>query len=112
MQLLTMDLSPKPCGVQVHGMAGQNVAVQAAGPTTVSFQQTHADPAKLGGVLTTAGSYLLHVRLTGVPVTGWPRVLHVLAAASDPPRCGQEGSSPVYTDILVHVCLWIHSCRE
>ena len=68
-------------------MGGQDVTVEAVGPQTVPVRP-HA--AGLAAELTVAGAYLLHVRLSGAPLTGWPRVLHVIAAPSEAVRCGKS----------------------
>lgn len=69
-------------------MAGQDVAVEAVGPQMAAFTPQAAAPAALAAQLTVAGAYLLHVRLAGAPLPGWPRVLHVLAAPSEASKCG------------------------
>ena len=76
---------------QVEAKAAADVVVEATGPTTVAFAPGETTAAgasgQRSGALTAAGAYLLHVRLGGAPVAGWPRVLHVLPAPADPARC-------------------------
>ena len=61
--------------------------MEAMGPQSATFAPLPGSPAKRSAVLTAAGSYLLHVRLGGVAVAGWPRALHATAAASEASRC-------------------------
>ena len=70
------------------------MVVEAVGPRSVSFQALAAAPGVLGASLTVAGAYLLHVRLAGTPVAGWPRMLHVLAAESEASRCANARHNP------------------
>ena len=60
--------------------------MEAVGPMSAIFAPLPGSPAKRSAVLTAAGSYLLHVRLGGVAVAGWPRALHATAAASEASR--------------------------
>lgn len=76
--------------LQVYGLGGQEVTVEAVGPRTVAFSPVAGTQWRHTGVLTVAGSYLLHVRLAGVSVAGWPRLLHVLAGQSDASRWGNQ----------------------
>ncbi len=62
------------------------MAVEAVGPQSVTFEPQPGSPSKRSAVLMAAGSYLLHVRLGGVAVAGWPRALHATAAASEASR--------------------------
>ncbi len=71
---------------QVHGLADEEVAVEAVGPQSSTFATLPGSPTKRSAVLTAAGSYLLHVRLGGVAVAGWPRALQATAAASEASR--------------------------
>ena len=73
------------CYCQVDTAAGVDAVVEAVGPATVAFAAGGA-PTQRVGTLEAAGAYLLHVRLGGVPVPGWPRVLHVLPAPADSAR--------------------------
>lgn len=70
---------------QVEGSSAIDAVVEAAGPTTVTFAPGRASTQRTG-VLEAAGAYLLHATLGGAPVSGWPRVLHVLPAPADPAR--------------------------
>ena len=74
--------------MQASGLAGQELTMEAVGPTTLPFAPVAGAPTKHSAVLTVAGLYKLHVRLGGVAVPGWPRHLHVLPAPSEPSRCG------------------------
>ena len=71
----------------MHGLAGEEVVVEAVGPQSATFAPLPGSPAKRSAALTAAGAYLLHVRLSGAAVAGWPRALHATAAASEASRC-------------------------
>ncbi len=60
--------------------------MEAVGPQSSTFATLPGSPTKRSAVLTAAGSYLLHVRLGGVAVAGWPRALHATAAPSEASR--------------------------
>lgn len=74
-----------PAFLQVEAAEGVDAMVEAVGPATVAFA-AGGSPMQHVGMLEAAGAYLLHVRLGGAPVSGWPRVLHVLPAPADPAR--------------------------
>lgn len=72
--------------MQVGDLEGHDVEVSAQGPTTASFQKTQSSEATHCTRLQTAGMYLVHVTVNGHPLSGWPRTLHVTAAASEAAR--------------------------
>ena len=72
--------------MQVEKLEGHDVKVSAQGPEAVSFQEAQAAHATHGTRLQTAGMYLVHVAVNGHPLSGWPKTLHVTAAASEVAR--------------------------
>ena len=82
------DLTRVQCASpQVGGPAGQNVTLEAIGPQIITFAPLASAPTKHSAVLTAAALYVVHARLASAAVAGWPRVLHVVPAASEPSRC-------------------------
>ena len=73
--------------MQVSATGGQELTVEAVGPRTEAFAPVPGAPAKHSAALTATGLYQVHVRLAGEAIAGWPRLLHVLAAPSEPSRC-------------------------
>ena len=85
---MAWDLTRVQCASpQVGGSAGQDVTVEAVGPQVITFVPLASVPTKHGAVLTAAASYVVHAKLAGVQIAGWPQVLHVVSAASEPSRC-------------------------
>ena len=67
--------------VQAENLEGYDVKVSAHGPAAVPFKQTGGATHRAN--LRVAGMYLVHVLVNGHPLSGWPRTLHVTAAASE-----------------------------
>ena len=67
-------------------MEGNDVKVSAQGPEALSFQKAQDSLATHCMRLQTAGMYLVHVTVNGHPLSGWPKTLHVTAAASKAAR--------------------------
>ena len=72
--------------MQVQNLEGYDVKVSAQGPEAVPFQKDEASHATHCANLQTAGMYLVHVMVDGHPLSGWPKALHVTAAASEAAR--------------------------
>lgn len=69
--------------VQAENLEGYDVKVSAQGPAAVSFKREQTGGATHRANLRVAGMYLVHVLVNGHPLSGWPRTLHVTAAASE-----------------------------
>ena len=69
--------------VQAKNLEGYDVKVSAQGPAAVSFRSEQTGDATHSEDLRVAGMYLVHVTVNGHPLSGWPRTLHVTAAASE-----------------------------
>ncbi len=69
--------------VQAENLQGYDVKVFAQGPAAVSFQREQTGGATYRANLRVAGMYLVHVVVNDHPLSGWPRTLHVTAAASE-----------------------------
>ena len=69
--------------VQAENLEGYDVKVSAQGPAAVSFKREQTGGATHWANLRVAGIYLVHVTVNGHPLSGWPRTLHVTAAASE-----------------------------
>ncbi len=83
------------CGnVQVHNLEGHDVKVSAQGPEAVSFQKAQTAEATHCMRLQIAGMYLVHVTVNGHPLGGWPKTLHMTAAASEAARSASACPSP------------------
>lgn len=90
------------CVWQVTTEVSEGIA-EAQGPVIVQFTPGDA-PGQLTGVLQMAGAYVVHVRLGASAVTGWPRVLHVVASRAHAPRsafCQTRSNSPPY-EVALH----------
>ena len=72
--------------MQVGDLEGYDVEVSAQGPEAASFQKTQSSQATHCMRVQTAGMYLVHVIVNGHLLSGWPRTLHVTAAASEAAR--------------------------
>ena len=75
-----------PYPVQVGNLEGHELKVTAQGPETMAFERAETLEATHCIRLQTAGMYLVQVTVNGHPLSGWPRPLHVTAAASEAAR--------------------------
>ena len=89
--------------MQVDNLEKCEVTVSAQGPETVPFQGAQTDGATHSTRLQTAGMYLVHVAVNGHPLSGWPRSLHVTAAASEAARSAR--ACPAKNARAKHSCL-------
>ncbi len=67
-------------------MEGHDVAVHVQGPCAVAFAQEGGSQGSYTAVVPVSGTYLAHVQINGHTLGGWPKPLHVAAAASDASR--------------------------
>ena len=67
-------------------LESQDVRVTAQGPASLAFQAAEAGGATFEAAVCAAGMYLVHVEVDGHPLSGWPKPLHVTAAASKASR--------------------------
>ena len=67
-------------------LESQDVRVTAQGPASLAFQTEEAGGAMYKAAVCAAGMYLVHVEVNGHPLSGWPKPLHVTAAASEASR--------------------------
>lgn len=77
--------------VQVEDLEGHEVKVSAQGPAGLSFKRDQSARATHRASFYAAGMYLVHVQVSGRPLSGWPRALHVAAAASEAARSAPFG---------------------
>ena len=73
---------PVPMGF----LESQSVRVTAQGPASLAFQTEEAGSATYKASVCAAGMYLVHVEVNSHPLSGWPKPLHVTAAASEASR--------------------------
>lgn len=79
--------------LQVGCLEGHDVAVHVQGPCGVALAQEAGDECRYTARLTASGTYLAHVQINGHTLQGWPKTLHVAAAASQADKCVPAGRS-------------------
>ena len=67
-------------------LESHTVRLTAQGPASLAFQADEAGSATYKAAVCAAGMYLVHVEVDSHPLSGWPKPLHVTAAASEASR--------------------------
>ena len=88
-------------------LESQAVRVTAQGPSSLAFQAEEAGSATYKAAVSAAGMYLVHVEVNGHPLSGWPKALHVTAAASEASR----SAFPVHPSYVMSMSL-SHTYRQ
>ena len=83
-------------------LESQDVRVTAQGPASLAFDYEEAGSAMYKAAACAAGMYLVHIEVDGHPLSGWPKPLHVTAAASEASRSAlPDHSSSCCENVIV-----------